>query len=185
MSCPAICSTSSHSNHGSSLMNGLLTSPRSTQQANGSWRLMPSLGPAHHSLPAVGRGLSLGAQGMHDLGWNGGQSWQSRMRAPLSLVYCVFIQKSRWEPSRELDRQSIAIKLCAFLHISSAHPSEVPLRKDKWEGGWPEWASLRANNIESTIDSLLNNPIINVYDILLFLFFSLYTNTPLWKFYKI
>ena len=56
---------------------------------------MPSLGPAHHSLPAVGRGLSLGAQGMHDLGWNGGQSWQSRMRAPLSLAYCVFIQKAR------------------------------------------------------------------------------------------
>ena len=106
-------------------------------KANGSWRRMPSLGPAHHSLPAVGRGLSLGAQGMHDLGWNGGQSWQSRMRAPLSLAYCVFIQKARWEPSRELDRQSIAIKHCTFLHVSSAHPSEVPLRKDKWEGGDP------------------------------------------------
>lgn len=118
VSCPAMCSTSGCANHGSSLMNGLLTSPRpcSTQQTNVSWRWAPGLDPTNHNLPCpMLRTFSWGLEDAWvDLGWNGGRSWQSRMTAPLSLVYCVFIQKSRWEPNQELDGQSIAIKLCTF-----------------------------------------------------------------------
>lgn len=120
-SCPAMCRTSGRANSGSSLMNGPLTSPRprGTQKTNASWRRVPSLDPTNHNLPSpVLRTFSWGlADAWVDLGWNGGRSWQSGMRAPLSLVYCVFIPKSRWEPNQELDGQSIAIKLCTFLHL--------------------------------------------------------------------
>lgn len=120
--CPAMCNTSSRASHGSSLMNGLLTSPRpcNTQQttlAGGShlaWTPQTTVCPALCWVRTFSWSLE---DAWVDLGWNGGQSWQSRMRAPLSLVYCVFIQKLRWEPNRELDGQSIAIKLCTFLHL--------------------------------------------------------------------
>lgn len=121
VSCPAMCRTSSRANRGSSLMNGPLTSPRSrgTQKTNASWRRVPGLDPTNHNLPSpMPRTFSWGLEDAWiDLGWNGGWSWESGMRAPLSLVYCVFIQKSRREPNRELDGQSIAIKLCTFLHL--------------------------------------------------------------------
>lgn len=116
----ATCSMSGDSNHGSPLINSPLTSPwpRSTQQTNVSWRQAPHLDPTNHNLSSPMLRTLSWEDAWVALGWNGGQCWQSRVRAPLSLVYCVFIQNPDESQTKDWRDKALLLSSVPFLHPS-------------------------------------------------------------------